>query len=280
VSDASDAKRDGKVELAGGAAACVTRVTLDDRDGRPLTWKQLAPDRISVALPGGRSGGTTISVAGPQGSQPEKVAIAGAPPPPQLAVTLIARHAERPAQVAPIPIALGSDDQIAGDATLRISLRAGTGMRFTGRETVEIAAGSGGDVARLTVGKGVMIADPQVAIVTIQPASALGSSAFGPLRARIVRDGIAGDWLPIGTLVRLPTIRQLRCPEDAAAPACELSGDNLFLISAVSPTLGFEKPVTIPDGYPGNAIQVPRPAGKTLYVRWHDDPTGIGRIGA
>jgi hypothetical protein len=107
----------------------------------------------------------------------------------------------------------------------------------------------------------------------------LGPSAFGPLRARVVQDGIAGDWLPVGTLVRLPVIRQLRCPDDPAAPACELSGDNLFLIGPVSATPGFENPATIPSGYPGNSIQVPRPAGKSLYVRWHDDPDGTGRLG-
>jgi len=279
ASDPSDAKRDRKIELVGGAAACVTHVTLDDRDGRQLAWKQLAPDRISVTLTDDQPSGMTIGIAGPTGVKPDKVAVAGAPPPPRLAVALIARHAERPPQATPVPITLASDDQIPSDANLRISLRAGAGTRFTGGETVEIAAGSGGDVARLAAGKGLMLADPQVVIATIQPATALGTSAFGPLRARVTRDGIAGDWLPIGTLVRLPTIRQVRCPSDAAAPACELSGDNLFLIAAVSPTPGFEHAATIPDGYPGNSIQVPRPTGDALYVRWHDDPTGVGQIG-
>lgn len=279
AADGGSAKRDGKIELLGGAAACVSQVSLGEGDGRELNWKRLAPDRISVALTGDVSGGATIRIAGPSGSEPDKVAIAGAPPPPRLAVSLIARHVERPSPVAPVRIILPDDDQIPSDALVRISLRAGTGLRFTGGETVEIAAGSGGEVARLSVGKGLLLADAQVAIATFQPATDLGTSAFGPLRARVIRDGITGDWLPIGTLVRLPTIRQLRCPDDAAAPACELMGDNLFLISAVSPTPGFEKSATIPDGYPGNSIQVPRPAGKTLYVRWHDNPTGAGQIG-
>ena len=276
AASAGDAKRDGKVELVGGPAACVTAITRGDAT---LAWKRLAPDRIAVTLGEDRPGATTLTVAGPKGSDPVELTLAGAAPPPAIAVSLIARHAERPPQPGPVPIALGNDDQIAADATLRLSLRAGKGMRFTGRETVEIAAGSGGETAKLTVGKGVLLADPQVAIVTVPLAGALGPSAYGPLRARVVRDDAAGDWLPIGTLVRLPAIHQLRCPDDAAATACTLSGDNLFLIADVSPTADFAKPVPIPDGYPGTAIQVPRPADKILYVHWHDDPTIAGRVG-
>ncbi|PZU10284.1 hypothetical protein [Sphingomonas sp.] len=273
ASPADSAKRDGQIELAGGAAACITTVSAG---GAPVAWKRLAPDRISIAAP---RGGGAIEIAGPRGMDAARIELAAPPPPARLAATVIARHIQRPQQTAPVAIMLGSDDQVPADATLRASFRAAGGMRFTGRETIEIEAGSGGDTASLTAAHGLTFADPQVVIATIQPAAALGTSAFGPLRARIVRDGIAGDWIPIGTLVRLPQIRQLRCPDDAAAPACELSGDNLFLISGVSATPGFENEAAIPDGYPGNAIQVPRPAGKALYVRWHDDPATIGRIG-
>ncbi|UAK25394.1 hypothetical protein [Sphingomonas nostoxanthinifaciens] len=266
--------RDGVVELTGGAAACVTHVTAGGRD---VTWKRIAPDRIGLPLD--PRAGATIAVASAGAGDPQRIEVAAPPAPARFTATVIARHVERPAQVAPIAVVLGSDMQVPGDATLRISLRAGDGMRFTGRETVEVAAGSGGDTARLTVANGLTIADPQVALATIQPASALGASAFGPLRARIVRDGIAGDWLPIGTLVRLPAIRQLHCPDDPAAQACELSGDNLFLIAAVAPTAAFDHPVAIPEGYPGTSIQVPRPAGGALYVRWHDDPAIAGHIG-
>lgn len=279
-SNAAAVKRDGKVELVGGAAACVTGVMLGGTSAT-LTWQRIAPDRISVTIPAERAGqgAVRLEIARPRGLDPEQVEIAGPPPPARFAATVIARHVERPMQVSPVAVALGSDDQVPSDATLRISLRATDPMRFTGGETVEIAAGSGGGSASLTVANGLTIADARVAIATIPLAGALGTSAFGPLRARIVRDGVPGDWIPVGTLVRLPAIRQLKCPDDPAATACELSGDNLFLIAAVAATPGFEAPVAIPDGYPGNAIQVPRPAGKTLFVRWHDDPASIGRIG-
>jgi hypothetical protein len=276
---ADDGRRDGTIELVGGAAACVTRVGVGDGDGRAVNWKKLGPDRISIALGEDRRGGKAITVTGPSGFDAEKIAIAGPAEPPRFAATIIARHVERPSQTAPVAILLDKQDQVPADATLRVSLRAADGMRFTSRTTVEIAAGGGDASATLGVAKGLTIADPQIAIATIQPSGVLGPSAFGPLRARVVQDGVAGEWLPIGTLVRLPVIRQLRCPDDAAAPACELSGDNLFLIGSVSATPAFENPATIPSGYPGNSIQVPRPAGKSLYVRWHDDPDGTGRLG-
>jgi hypothetical protein len=279
ASGPNDAGRDGKVDLVGGAAACVTRVAIGDGAGREVNWKRIAPDRIAVKLGEDRRSGQTIIVGGPAGFDPEKIVMSAPAQPARFAATVIARHIERPPQTAPVPILMDSDDQVPADATLRISLRAAEGMHFTSHETLEIATGSGDGSTILAAGKGLTIADPQVAIATIQPAAALGSSAFGPLRARVVHDGVAGDWLPLGTLVRLPTIRQLRCPDDASAPACELSGDNLFLIDSVSATSGFENPAKVPDGYPGNAIQVPRPAGKSLYVRWHDDPRSSGRLG-
>lgn len=272
ASDAAAVKRSGQVELAGGSAACVTRVALG---AGPVAWKRLAPDRISIAAP---QGDATIEVSGPKGIEAERIALA-ATPPARFTAAVIARHVQRPAQLSPVPLVLGSDDQVPSDATLRVSFRAAGKAQFTGRETIEVSAGSGGVTASLTTANGLTIADPQVALATIQLSSVLGSSAFGPLRARIVREDVAGDWLPIGTLVRLPAIRQLRCPDDPAAPACELSGDNLFLISAVSATPGFETSAAVPDGYPGNSIQVPRPSNGILYVRWHDDPTAIGRIG-
>ena len=109
------------------------------------------------------------------------------------------------------------------------------------------------------------------------PAAVLGASAFGPLRARVVRDGVAGEWVALGTLVRLPRLAQLTCPPDASAQ-CSLSGDGLFLIAALSATPGFEQAVAVPDGYPNAAIAVPHPIGGTLYLRLRDDPGSIARI--
>jgi hypothetical protein len=168
---------------------------------------------------------------------------------------------------------------IPSSATFTFSLRTDKDARLTGQESVEIAAASGGESARLTVSNGLTFVDDHVLIASLQPAKLLGPSAFGALRARIVRDGAESDWLPVGTLVRLPTLSQLQCP---AAPAenCTLSGEGLFLIDSLSATAGFEHPQAVPAGYASGTVQVPRPAdGGTLYFRLHDAPDVINKIG-
>ena len=58
-----------------------------------------------------------------------------------------------------------------------------------------------------------MLADAHVAVARLDPAKAFGSSAFGPLRFRVVADGVPGSWVPLATLVRLPRLTSLECPD-------------------------------------------------------------------
>ena len=268
------------VTLTGGTAACVSSVTIQSGGAaQPVNWTATKSNEIRVTLPanGDRAGATTLEIAGVAGIAPDRLTIAGSPPPAHFGATLIARSSQRPPSAAPVAIKLGSDSEIPSDTALTFSLRADNGARFTGREKIEVAATSGGGTATLSPANGLTLADPQVAVATIEPAKALGASAFGPLRARVIMDGAEGDWLPVGTLVRLPALRQLTCPPDASK-TCELTGDGLFLISALSATPGFEHPTAVPEGYPGNAIQVPHPVDGKLYVRLHDDPDTVSNI--
>jgi hypothetical protein len=267
--------------LQGGASACISSITAQggNAPARRLNFTTTDPHNVAVELPDGLSAikGLTLQVAGPVGSAPDSVALPDVPAPRGVPVSMIARHIDLPAGPAPVRLTLGDEADIPGSATLTASLRSGGGQHFNGRETVEIAAeGGSGTSAELTTAAGVTLADRDVIVLRVQPEKALGTSAYGRLRVRIVRDKVAGDWLTIGTLVRLPDLRQLRCTNNG--PTCELTGDRLFLIQSVSPTPGFEQPVLIPEGFPGNAIQVPRPAGGTLYVRLHDDPDVVSRI--
>jgi hypothetical protein len=113
-----------------------------------------------------------------------------------------------------------------------------------------------------------------VAVATFDPAKALGFAAFGPLKFRVVNAGVAGDWQPLATLVRLPVLQALQCP---AAPeqACKLTGSNLFLVDSVSRDPEFKEAVEVPDGFPGRALPVPRPGKKGLYLKLRDDPTAV-----
>ena len=100
-------------------------------------------------------------------------------------------------------------------------------------------------------------------MVTFDPAAALGASAYGPLRFRLVENGVAGTWAPLATLVRLPQLSGLTCPE--AGERCTLAGTKLFLIAAVGGT-------AVPDGFTGNTLDVPRPSAGALPLRLRDAP--------
>ena len=276
---ADQAAHGATVTLTGGVASCVSGVTTQasDAPAQPAVWKTTGPDSIGVTLPTStaQAGGTAIDIAEPSGA--DRVTLARAPQPKGINAAMIARAIQRPPAAGQIPITLTGTDDIPSDAVLTVSLRADKGTRFVGKETVEIAAEAGGATATLSGANGLRLADQQVALVSVTPAAVLGASAFGPLRARVVRDGVAGEWVALGTLVRLPRLAQLTCPPDAAAQ-CSLSGDGLFLIAALSATPGFEQAVAVPDGYPNAAIAVPHPIGGTLYLRLRDDPGSIARI--
>ena len=116
----------------------------------------------------------------------------------------------------------------------------------------------------------------KVAVATLDPTKALGSSAFGPLMFRTVLNGVSGDWQPLATLVRLPVLRELKCPASAEL-ACKLSGSNLFLVQSVSSDADFAHAVDVPDGFPGYSLPVPHPVNDVLYVKLRDDPTVVSR---
>jgi len=280
---AADGADAGTLALTGGTAACVAGVTLradEGGDAQALKWAVAGPQAITVTLPAttaAKRPALTLSVAGPPGTAPQVVRRAGPPPPPRFGASLLARAVDRPADAAPVRVLLDGDDDVPASATVTLSLKAATPARFTGRELVEVAAGDGAPVA-LTPGHGLRLADAQVALASFTPAALLGTSAYGPMRVRVVRDGAAGDWIPVGTLVRLPVLHGLQCATEASA-ACELSGDALFLLTAVAATPGFEHPATVPEGFPGTVLAVPHPGDKGLYVRLHDDPAAVARIG-
>jgi hypothetical protein len=84
----------------------------------------------------------------------------------------------------------------------------------------------------------------------------------------------ASDWLPLATLVRLPTLTLLQCPTDPTQP-CTLTGSSLYLLSALSTDPTFANPVPVPDGYTGTTLTIPHPAAATLFLKLRDDPNPI-----
>lgn len=186
---------------------------------------------------------------------------------PRPAATLISRSLSRPAADGALPIALADKAAVPHDAKLTFSIRTAGASFLDGREVVEVASAAGSTPATLRPGDGLMLQDAQVAVASLEPGKLLGPSAHGRLRFRLVRDSVAGDWVDLGVLVRLPRLTGLSCP---AGRPCTLRGENLFLLSAVSADARFASRVDVPDGFTGATLTVPAPGGEKLFLRLRD----------
>ena len=193
--------------------------------------------------------------------------------PPRPSASLLEISAQ-PAVLRPgLAIRLSGSDEMPQQSQVTFSLRAQAPATFTRQEKVEIAT-EDGTSAVLDGASGLMFQNARVAIASFEPARALGTDAYGPLRFRLVNGGSVGDWHPFGILVRLPVLRSLECPPSTDAP-CTLSGANLFLLDSVSGDAQFTQAVHVPDGFPGDTLQVPRPPSSELYLKLRDDPRAV-----
>ena len=172
-------------------------------------------------------------------------------------------------------IRLTDQGELPQDATLSFAVRTQWPAAFTHDENMEVSAGDDSPTTVLSfVNGGITLENAQVAVATLNPAKAFGASAFGPLQFRVVAKGVAGDWQPLGILVRLPVLQDLTCPSTPEL-ACKLSGSSLYLIDSISSDRLFTNPVQVPDGFLGSALPVPHPTSGPLYVKLRDDPAII-----
>jgi hypothetical protein len=172
-------------------------------------------------------------------------------------------------------IQLSDQGQLPQDATLTFAVRTQWPTAFARDQNIEVATSDESSATVLSfINGGITLENAQVAMATINPAKAFGASAFGPLQFRVVAKGIAGDWQPLGNLVRLPVLKDLACPSTPEL-ACKLSGANLYLVDSVSNDPGFAHPVLVPEGFLGSALPVPHPTVGPLYVKLRDNPSVI-----
>ena len=217
-----------------------------------------------------------------QDGRTQKVPVTVAPPRPQ--ITLLNKGVqEEPSAAAsaasspaPSPVRLGSPDDLPVDGRLVFFVKSRVPVDFPRDEKVEVAAADGSFHTMLSLGDStLMLEDAKTAMGTVEPLARFGGSAFGPLEARAVSaEGVSGEWLPLGTLVRLPGFRDLRCPRAAAKP-CTLSGSNLFLATAIGPTADLNNSTDIPPDFTGTQLTVPHPVNGTLYLKLRDDPATV-----
>lgn len=170
-------------------------------------------------------------------------------------------------------IHLASENQLPQDAQLIFSVRAKSPAIFSREANIEVASADEALSTTLSLAnRTLVLADSKVAVATFDPTKAFGFSAFGPLKFRIVNKGVAGDWQPLVTLVRLPMLKDLECPSDPTQ-SCKLTGANLFLVDSIAGNAEFKDPVAVPVGFPGRALPVPRPGKSGLYLKLRDDPS-------
>jgi hypothetical protein len=196
------------------------------------------------------------------------------PPRPQAA--LLNKGVQEDASAAPSFVQLGSADDLPLNGRLVFFLKSTVPARFPRNEKVEVAAVDGSFDTELSLADGgLMLEDAKTAMGSVEPLARFGGSAFGPVRVRVLSaDGTTGDWLPLGTLVRLPGFKELRCPHAQSRP-CMLMGTNLFLAHSFAATPDFQNPTDVPQDFTGTQMNVPHPAGGTLYLKLRDDPQTV-----
>ena len=196
--------------------------------------------------------------------------------PPRPQVTLLSKGIQNSTSATPSPVQLGSQDDLPVESRLVFFLKSSVPAKFLRTEKVEVAAADGSFHTVLSLADGsLMLEDAKTAMGSVEPLARFGSSAFGPLQLRVLAaDGAAGEWLPLGTLVRLPGFKELRCQHSPAKP-CTLTGTNLFLVAAVAATQDFGNATNVPPEFTGTQLSVPHPANGVLYLKLRDDPATV-----
>jgi hypothetical protein len=189
---------------------------------------------------------------------------------------LLSKGTQEEGSAAPSPVHLGSPDDLPVGVRFVFFLRSIVPAKFSRGEKVEVAAEDGSFHTVLTLADGsLMLEDAKTAIGMIEPLARFGSSAFGPVRARITSaEGVPGDWLPLGTLVRLPGFKELHCQHSVTKP-CTLTGTNLFLAASIGATPDLGNAIEVPADYTGTQLSVPHPTNGVLYLSLRDDPATV-----
>jgi len=186
-------------------------------------------------------------------------------------------------EASPRAVHLGNPDDLPTTGRIVFFVKAVSPETFPRALKIEVAAADESFRTVLSLDDGTLVLqDAQTALGVLDPAKTFGASAFGPLRFRAVdANETSGDWQKLGTLVRLPALKEIRCPL-ATAKNCILSGSDLFLVSAVSTSPEFNDNAQVPDGFTGTTLEVPRPTAASsttsLYLKLRDDPSAVQSV--
>jgi len=290
---------DNFVTISGTSLDQVQRISLANLIFAPAATPQVADAALTQSAPGSTLRLTLPSGAAPPKLQPGEHLTANVTlkdgrtlplpitvSPARPVVRLISKSISHASDT---PIHLASADDLPINQQLVFSLNSPAPFPRSGK--IEIANADDSLRTSLTVTSGTLVLqDPHTLLGTLDPLKTFGTSAFGPLRLRAVDpDGTTGDWIPLAILVRLPTLTDIHCSPDAAAP-CTLTGSSLYLVDAVGNDPSLKNPTSVPAGFVGSTIDLPHPpslatppsvghpSNTTLYVRLRDDPAAANSV--
>ena len=265
--------------LSGTRLDEVAKATLDGITWSPATLSRVEDsdrlamnsDRSTVSLEPGKRYFASVHLR--DGRELRTPVIVDSPRP---QIALLSKGTQDQASDVPSPVQLGSPDDLPVQRRLVFFVKSKTPENFPRSEKVEVAAVDGSFHTVLSLADGsLMLEDAKTALAVVEPLSRFGSSAFGPVEARAISaDEVTGDWMPLGTLVRLPGFKELRCPRAIAKP-CTLFGTNLFLATSIAASPEFENPTDVPPDFTGMQLSVPHPSSGVLYVKLRDDPATV-----
>jgi len=239
---------------------------VEDSDQLTLT----ASDATSSLTPGG----LYVAHVDLKDGRTLEAPVSVAPPRPEVA--LLNKGVQQDGATPQPPVQWGNPNDLPLDSKIVFFLKSTVPVAFPRDEKIEFAAADASFDTELTLKDGsLMLEDAGTAVVSIEPLARFGSSAFGPVRVRpVAADGAAGDWLPLGTLVRLPGFMDLRCPRATAKP-CVLDGRNLFLATSFAATPDFANSADVAPEFTGTELIVPHPVNGVLYLKLRDDPATV-----
>jgi hypothetical protein len=196
---------------------------------------------------------------------------------PRPKITLVNKSVQ--AGATPSAIRLGNQDELPLEGRLLFFVKSEVPEKFPRAEKIEVATADNAFDVTLSVADGsLVLQDAQSVLATLDPLKSFGPSAFGPLQFRAVgADNAKGDWQPLVNVVRLPVLKEIRCP-DGPDQQCKLGGTNLFLIDSVASNEKFTNTVPVPVGFAGSTLSVPRPNGTLLYIKLRDDPATVSSV--
>ncbi len=196
---------------------------------------------------------------------------------PRPAVSVLSHSVQLDQTSSSAAVRLGSQDELPQDGRLNFFITTQVPETFPSTEKIEVATADESFRVLLSVKDGnLTLQDSKTVFAVLDPMKLLGPSAFGPLKFRpVTADGTEGDWQPLVDLVRIPMLKGIHC---APEKECTLNGDKLFLLDSVSTDAEFANPVTVPAGFVEDALSIPPPKGKTLYIKLRDHPDTVDTV--